>query len=216
MMRPQQDRGLFFGAGVRRRVSFAFVAVLLGSLLVACSDDEKKEADASAAKADKNKKPAKSRKGVEAPVAAEAPGPPRVEFPIDFSEDARTRDPFQSFASDFAEEAKKRVRSQREVILDQYSLDELKLTGIVTRIVPSRAMLVDPTGKGHVVHGGQFVGKAEVVQGGTGSADYEINWRVDRVRENDIVLVREDPANPDVPSATRVIPLRPDEALATR
>jgi type IV pilus assembly protein PilP len=190
--------------------------VLASTLLVACSEEEKKEPEAAAAKAGKDKKAARSRKGVEAPVAAEPPGPPRVEFPIDFSEDSRTRDPFQSFASDFAEEAKKRVRSQREVILDQYSLDELKLTGIVTRIVPSRAMLVDPTGKGHVVHGGQFVGKAEVVQGGTGSADYEINWRVDRVRENDIVLVREDPANPDVPSATRVIPLRPDEALATR
>jgi type IV pilus assembly protein PilP len=215
IMRRQKDLGQF-----RARVLYALAGVLLSSTLVACSEDAPDAAagnDKSAKdKAAKDKKPAPSRKGPEPAPAAEPPGHPRVEFPIDFSEDSRTRDPFQSFASDFAEESKKRVRSQREVILDQYSLDELKLTGIVTGIVPSRAMLVDPTGKGHVVHGGQFVGRAEVVQGGAGSADYEINWRVDRVRENDIVLVREDPANPDVPSATRVILLRPDEALATR
>jgi type IV pilus assembly protein PilP len=185
---------------------------LLGALCTACSEDEAPAPAPSAAPA-----------AAKAPAAGAAPeeepaekAPPRIEFPIDFSEGARSRDPFMSFASDFAEEAKKRVRSQREVILDQYSLDELKLTGIVTRITPARAMLVDPTGKGHVVHGGQFVGKAEVVQGGAGSADYEINWRVDRVRDNDVVLVREDPANPDVPSATRVIPLRPDDAVLTQ
>lgn len=185
-------------------------------LCAACSE-EAVEAPPASAGPTKSAKAEKGAKGAKAgeEKAADKP-PPRVELPIDFSEGARSRDPFASFASDFAEEAKKRVRSQREVILDQYSLDELKLTGIVTRITPARAMLVDPTGKGHVVHGGQFVGKAEVVQGGAGSADYEINWRVDRVRDNDVVLVREDPANPDVPSATRVIPLRPDEAVLTQ
>jgi type IV pilus assembly protein PilP len=80
--------------------------------------------------------------------------------------------------------------------------------GIVSRIQPAKAMLVDPTGKGHVIKRGQFVGRAEIVQGGTSGADYEINWRVERVRDSDVVLVREDPANPDVPSATRVISLR--------
>ena len=69
---------------------------------------------------------------------------------------------------------------------------------------------------GHVVHEGQFVGRSEVVQGGTSGAEYEINWRVDRIRDTDIVLVREDPANPDVPTATRVIPLRPDDVLAAQ
>jgi len=134
--------------------------------------------------------------------------------PIDFNDSTTMRDPFLSYAREFAEEAKKRVRSQRDVVLDQYGLDELKLAGLVTGIRPARAMLIDPTKKGHVVHEGQFVGRAEVVQGGASGADYEINWRVDRIRDSDIVLVREDPSNPDVPSATRVIPLRPDEVLA--
>jgi type IV pilus assembly protein PilP len=196
--------------GLRRGGAGYVVPLVVGALWLAACSEETVEAPPSL-----GAKPAPTAKTAAAPAqkAADQRLPPRVEFPVDFSESSRSRDPFQSFASDFAEEAKKRVRSQREVILDQYSLDELKLTGIVTRITPSRAMLVDPTGKGHVIHGGQFVGKAEIVQGGAGSADYEINWRVDRVRENDVVLVREDPANPDVPSATRVIPLRPDEAI---
>jgi type IV pilus assembly protein PilP len=77
-------------------------------------------------------------------------------------------------------------------------------------------MLVDPTGKGHVVRRGDFVGRADVVQmtGGTG-ATYELNWRLDRIRDGDVVLVREDPNNPDVPAATKVIPLRPEGGVVT-
>ena len=73
----------------------------------------------------------------------------------------------------------------------------------------AKAMLVDPTGKGFVIQRGQFVGRPDVVQGaGQAGGTYEINWRVDRIRPGDVVLVREDPSNPDVPSATRVRSLR--------
>ena len=131
----------------------------------------------------------------------------------EFGESERSRDPFRSFALKFAEDSKTHVHSQREVILGEYALDELKLIGIVTRAEPAKAMLVDPNGKGFVIQRGQFVGRADVVQGaGQSGTTYEINWRVDRIRSGDVVLVREDPSNPDVPSATRVIPLRPGEA----
>ena len=139
--------------------------------------------------------------------------PPKVEVQeTEFTENERSRDPFRSFATSFVQESRSKVHSQREVVLSQYGLDELKLIGIVTRAEPAKAMLVDPTGKGFVIQRGQFVGRADVVQGaGAGGTVYEINWRVDRIRPSDVVLVREDPTNPDVPSATRVIPLRPDE-----
>jgi type IV pilus assembly protein PilP len=149
-------------------------------------------------------------------AAGDAGAPPKFDIQeAEFLESERSRDPFRSYADMFAEEARSRVKSQREVVLDQYSLDELKLVGIVTRINPAKAMLVDPTGKGHVVRRGQFIGRPEIVQAATGatSASYEINWRVDRIRDGDIVLVREDPANPDVPSATRVIALRPEGSI---
>jgi len=203
-----------------RRFHLTLCAVLtLSALACGQSDAERDKASAKAKAAPSMKpigkagaaKPAAGKKGAE--EEAEAP-PLAVGPPIDFNDSAGMRDPFLSFAREFAEEAKKRVRSQRDVVLDQYALDELKLAGLVTGIRPARAMLIDPTKKGHVIHEGQFVGRAEVVQGGASGADYEINWRVDRIRDSDIVLVREDPSNPDVPSATRVIPLRPDEVLA--
>jgi type IV pilus assembly protein PilP len=193
-------------------VTFVLCTALVGAAL-GCGDDP--PPPAAAAKA-KDAEPKKSRKAKEQEAATAAELPPLVSAPIDFLEAARWRDPFISYASEFALDAKKRVKSQREVVLDQYALDELKLAGLVTGIRPARAMLIDPSKTGHVVHEGQFVGKPEVVQGGTSGAEYEINWRVDRIRENDIVFVREDPANPDVPTATRVIPLRPDDVLAAR
>jgi type IV pilus assembly protein PilP len=153
--------------------------------------------------------------GPAASASAAANAPPKVEVQeTEFSESERSRDPFRSFAKSFAQDTKARVHSQRQVILSQYALDELKLIGIVTRAEPAKAMLVDPTGKGFVIQRGQFVGRADVVQAaGSSGTVYEINWRVDRIRPADVVLIREDPSNPDVPSATRVIPLRPEGDL---
>jgi type IV pilus assembly protein PilP len=187
-----------------------------------CGDDPPAAPAANAATEAKEATPAvaatpakRARKGQSAEEEKPEEALPAAKI-IDFAEASRGRDPFMSYASEFAQEAKKRVKSQREVVLDQYALDDLKLAGLVTGIRPARAMLIDPNRTGHVVHEGQFIGRSEVVQGGTSGAEYEINWRVDRIRDTDIVLVREDPANPDVPTATRVIPLRPDDVLAAR
>jgi type IV pilus assembly protein PilP len=156
-----------------------------------------------------------------APAAPTGPNQPadatpapigRRDFPeAEFTETERSRDPFRSYSHKFVEEAKGQVRSQRQVLLADYGVDDLKLVGIVTRIDPARAMLVDPTGKGHVVHRGDFIGRADIVQlGGQSGSTYQLNWRLDRIRDGDVVLVREDPNNPDVPAATKVIPLRPE------
>jgi type IV pilus assembly protein PilP len=174
--------------------------------LLGCAEETATSGQAAPPPREKEKAEASPKK------AAEAALPVVADFQeTEFTENERSRDPFRSFANMFVAEARGRVKSQREVVLEQYSVDELKLIGIVTRLEPARAMLVDPTGIGHVLTRGQFVGRPEVVQAGTqGGAAYEINWRVDRIREGDVVLIREDPANPDVPSATKVIPLRPE------
>lgn len=149
-------------------------------------------------------------------VAADATPAPKFDIvESEFVENERSRDPFRSFADAFKEESKGAAKSQREVVLSQFAIDELRLIGIVTRAEPAKAMLVDPAGTGHVVQRGQFVGKPDIVQAaGRNGASYEINWRVDRIRDGDIVLIREDPRNPDVPSATRVIPLRVESEAA--
>lgn len=195
-----------------RRMTSALAALATASLAVACSEKiaQPQRLDETPQTVD--------RKAAAADGGAEG-GTPAVSFQeADFTENDRSRDPFRSYASAFADEAKSRSHgSEKPVVLRQYSLDELKLIGIVTRVHPAVAMLVDPTGKGYVVRRGQFVGRPDVVQGpGASSASYEVNWRIDSIRPTDIVLVREDPANPDVPTATRVIPLRPaNEAAST-
>ncbi len=193
------------------RIGFAVTVALFPLVFGACSEEV---ATAPAASASAAGQPAPIVRNVQPPAVPKpsAEPPPAVDFQeTDFAEGERSRDPFRSFAKSFAEEARTKVKSQREVILDQYAVDELKLVGIVTRIQPERALLVDPTGKGHIIQRGQFVGRAETVQGGQSGADYEINWRVERIRDSDIVLVRDDPTNPDVPSSTRIIPLRTDQ-----
>jgi type IV pilus assembly protein PilP len=145
-----------------------------------------------------------------ADAAAQSELPIRQINEAELTESDKSRDPFRSYAQVFIDEVKKAVHSQREVVLDQFSLDELKLIGIVHSGKESLAMLVDPAGKGHTVQRGQFVGRAEVVQGAGQGAAYEINWRVDRIRDGDIVLIREDPRHPDVPTATKLIALRPE------
>jgi type IV pilus assembly protein PilP len=193
----------------------AALPLALAAALFGCSDPPVVTASSKPSTAAAAAQPEPAAPGSGAASAGGASGvvPPKVEVQeTEFSESERSRDPFRSFARSFAQDTKAKVHSQREVILSQYALDELKLIGIVTRVEPAKAMLVDPSGKGFVVQRGQFVGRADVVQGpGASGTIYEINWRVDRIRSSDVVLVREDPSNPDVPSATRVIPLRPEE-----
>jgi type IV pilus assembly protein PilP len=128
----------------------------------------------------------------------------------DFVESDRNRDPFRSFLVQ-NQPVNKTALNQRKIELAQYSIDELKLVAIVTGGDQARAMFVDPNGKGTVVYRGSFVCRPEVVHiGGTNGPEYQLNWRVDRIRAADVVLIREDPAQPAIPPATRVIPLHPE------
>lgn len=130
----------------------------------------------------------------------------------DFVEADQNRDPFRSFAATLDNAQKERKpQNQRKVLLSQYSLDELKLAAIVTGGDYPRAMLIDPGGKGWVLKRGDFLGRPDTVHvGGANGADYQLNWRVDRVRAGDVVLVREDPAQPNLPPSTRVLALHPE------
>ncbi len=141
-------------------------------------------------------------------LAPELKGPEYTEN--DFVESDRNRDPFRSFLVQ-NQPVNKQALNQRKIELAQYSLDELKLVAIVTGGDQARAMFVDPSGKGTVVYKGSFVCRPEVVHiGGSNGPEYQLNWRVDRIREGDVVLIREDPAQPAIPPATRVIPLHPE------
>jgi type IV pilus assembly protein PilP len=140
--------------------------------------------------------------------------PPELKGPEytenDFVESDRNRDPFRSFIVQ-SQAVNKTALNQRKVELAQYSIDELKLVAIVLGADQPRAMFVDPSGKGTVVYRGTFVCRPEVVHiGGSNGPEYQLNWRVDRIRDGDVVLIREDPAQPAIPAATRVVPLHPE------
>jgi type IV pilus assembly protein PilP len=141
-------------------------------------------------------------------LAPELKGPEYTEN--DFVESDRNRDPFRSFVVQ-NQAVNRQALNQRKVELAQYSIDELKLVAIVQGGDKARAMFIDPTGKGTVVYKGTFVCRPEVVHlGGSNGPEYQLNWRIDRIRDADVVLIREDPAQPAIPPATRVIPLHPE------
>ncbi len=199
---------------MKRHWYSAVAGAALTLVLVACNETPTSSAPASAA-APVDRKAGQTP---DAGVAPDAGGNKKVDFQeIEFGESERSRDPFRSFLSSFVDEARSQAKSQRQVVLDEYAIDELKLVGIVSGVADPRAMVVDPRGQGHVLQRGQFVGRAEVVHGDSqGAPAYEVNWRVDRVRDSDVVLVREDPKNPEVPSATRVIQLHPEGELKSQ
>jgi type IV pilus assembly protein PilP len=156
--------------------------------------------------------PPPARTAAAAPSASSLPPQLRgVEYTEnDFVESDRNRDPFRVFVTQ-TNAANRQLTNQRKVDLGQYSIDELKLVAIVLGSDQPRAMFIDPTGKGTVVYKGTFICRPEVVHlGGSNGPEYQLNWRVDRIREGDVVLIREDPAQPAIPPATRVIPLHPE------
>jgi type IV pilus assembly protein PilP len=203
-------------SGARRSAGTALVLAsfpLAVSLLWACSGDPPAApspfGDAGPAAAAPARGPVSMAAAPSASIAL-----PKIEFrEEDFAETEHSRDPFRSFAKLFSEQGKTRAKSQRQVLLDHYAVDDLKLIGLVTNTDTPRAMLVDPTGRGWVVTKGQFICRPEIVHAsGPGGVDYELNWKIDRIREGDLVLVREDPGHTDVPAATRVISLRTVES----
>jgi type IV pilus assembly protein PilP len=153
-----------------------------------------------------------------APGAAPDAGFAPLEYDDEVFVEAETvaRDPFRSFASAF--KVKAIEAPQRRVLMPHTTIAEMRLIAIVTGLPQPRAMLADAANVGHVVKRGDYLGRAEVVQtGGSEGMPLTLNWRVDRIRENEIVLSREDPTTPNNPPLTRVIPLHdPSEGTGVR
>jgi type IV pilus assembly protein PilP len=188
---------------MRSSVGVLLVVVSVGASFVACGSG----ADNAPAPP-----PPAARSAQQAAAPSAAPAIPKaVEFSEnDFAENDHNRDPFRSYASLFIDKGNKVVKNQLPVVLPQYSIDEMKLVAIVMSGDYPRAMLLDPTGTGWVVKRGDYLGRPDTVHtGGTNGTDYQLNWRVDRVRDGDIVLSREDRAL-NAPPATRIIPLHPE------
>lgn len=202
---------------MRAHKTIAAVALLPAlALAVACGSDKPKTAapasNAAAAPAAAAPAASAAAKPAASGSAAASASAGRAEFhEEDFAESERSRDPFRSYSLIFGNKNNGSTHGQRAVMLERYSVEQLKLVALVTHTDEPRAMLVDPTGRGTVVTRGQYVGRAEMVKGGGDQgAEYELNWRVDRIRETDVLLVREDSAHPEIAPATKTITLPKD------
>jgi type IV pilus assembly protein PilP len=204
---------------LHRISSFAWLTAFCLLTLVGCGDDV--IPGLSSGSAPRPGKPAPNAanqkgRGPAAPAAVPSDLPPLPVRDIqekDFIESDTSRDPFRSYADTFANQNARRTVIQREVLMGRYSLDDIKVNGIITGAL-GRALVTDPSGLGWVIRVGDFVGKADSVKvGGAGGKEVAVNWRVDRIRNNDIVFIREDPSRPDIPPATRVLSLRTEDEL---
>ncbi|MFO0659020.1 MAG: pilus assembly protein PilP [Polyangiaceae bacterium] len=146
-----------------------------------------------------------------ASASASASVTPVVYNESDFTVSDRNRDPFRGYPELFAaSSARTKSNIQQKIVADNFSLDELKLVAIVSGGTAARAMMVDPSGKGHIVTRGELIGRTESVRSaGQGSSEYDVTWKVERIREGDVIFVREIPGA-STPIATRVIALRPE------
>ncbi|MGF1468764.1 MAG: pilus assembly protein PilP [Sandaracinaceae bacterium] len=129
----------------------------------------------------------------------------------DFVEAENNRDPFRTFPVD-PQRGDGGVGPQIQVKMPNTSVEEMRLIGIITGLPDPRAMINDREGTGWVVRRGDAIGRTEAVQaGGTDAITVYLNWRVERIRPNEVVLARDDPSNPEGQPMTRVIPLREGE-----
>ena len=142
-----------------------------------------------------------------------------VEYvPLEYAEstfvasEIENRDPFRGFARAFA--VRVPTRLQRRVILAEVSIEEMRLIAIVSGNEQPRAMLVAPDGVGHVIKRGDYIGRPEIIQSNSVDAvPVTLNWRVDRIRPQEVVLTREDPTDRNRPPLTRVLPLHDEEDM---
>jgi type IV pilus assembly protein PilP len=151
------------------------------------------------------------------PAAGATGGDAGIRFADDdFVEvDLRHRDPFRSYSAQVDPSAQT-VAVSRYVKMSDIAIDEMRLIAIVTGATRPYAMVVDRQNMGHVIEVRDYIGRAEVVQtGGAESMPIQLNWRVDRIREGEVVLAREDPTAPNQPPVLRTLQLHPEGEMAS-
>jgi type IV pilus assembly protein PilP len=185
--------------------STALGCVLLGSLLWSCGEEQSQSRGMSAPGTASS---ASSTVSV-APKLTEA-----LSFKDeDFVESEHNRDPFRSYSASFVKHGPEAPQgSQRLVIMPETAVEEMKLIAVISGLSRPKAMLTDKHNVGYVVQRGDYIGRPKVIQS-TGNVTITVNWRVDRLRETELVLTLQDPQDLSRPPLSRIIGMR-DEIAA--
>jgi len=99
----------------------------------------------------------KTMAGVKAPIQKKrssviAP-PPQEKF--DFS---GKKDPFRSYMVATKSKLPLPSVTKNQLPIQKYDVNQFKVIGIITGLEENRAMVLDPTGKSHVIKAGSFIG----------------------------------------------------------
>jgi Tfp pilus assembly protein PilP len=196
-------------AHLRKLRRLAFVLVL-GSGTAACGGDdiERSNVRGGGSSSSSSESSASSSAGTDA--AKKKEHEPLAMRDETFVESIRNRDPFKIYTKAVHSGELDRMIT-RTVKMPLTSVDEMRLIAIVTGMPKPKAMLVAPDGVGYTVERGDYVGRPKVIQA-TGSVAMQLNWRVERIRENEVVLTQQDPADPNRAALTKIIPLRDEVA----
>lgn len=117
----------------------------------------------------------------------------------DFVESENNRDPFRSYLATFAVQTVVN-RRQHKIILEKFSLDELKLIAIVSgEGETAKAMFVDPGGLGVTVRRGDHMTKADAT--------------ITRIAPDRVFFQMEEEDGGKVKTSERVIELHASEAV---
>lgn len=114
----------------------------------ACGDDDKAVQDAVKGTSGKTALAKAADQAVQTNMA-----PPFVYSPVG------RRDPFRSYLADLAEQQVAEAPSRKREETELYEIDQYRLTGLITGTAQPKAMVEDPTGRGHVLHIGSRMGK---------------------------------------------------------
>ena len=197
---------------LRNQRIFAVAITMLA--LGACGEEEPTSVERGSGKAAGAKAKGKAATGAAA-AGAEGPSAPGTQVAVsrepviyrdeDFIESISNRDPFKIYTTQYRADLPE--GAQRRVYMPNTAVEEMRLIAIVTGVPKPKAMLLDPLGVGHVVERGDYVGRPKVIQA-SGNVAMTLNWRVDRIRENEVVLTQEDATDPTRIAMTKIIPLR--------
>ncbi len=170
--------------------SLSLLALCGAVTLAGCGEDEGRLSIASRGA------PGAAAQAAAAPKAAEAKAAEPEEdseTQYEHEESSQFRDPFRSFLREFQRKAEGPVdedtpRSPTEL----YDVGQYKLVGVITGTPVPKAMVVDPTGYGHMIRPGDRIGK----QGG----------RVAAIYGNEVVVRTPNPRMGDEESSLHLYP----------
>ncbi|MFI5297317.1 MAG: hypothetical protein ACHREM_04405 [Polyangiales bacterium] len=122
------------------------------------------------------------------------------------------RDPFQIDRSLLQPKAPLEFHCEASPLFS-VAIADLRLEAILRVDAEDQAMVVAPNGEGYTLRRGDHLGRGEVVTRDDGTrSSYPLFWRVDRITDDDVILMRMDPLHPEIPASYRVLPLHPEAA----